>query len=122
METNGYERVSQAIEHRSGTCVCGKDISEQRANTKYCSVKCNQLSNRLNKYGITYQEYFKLLAKQGNTCAICGSMEWGPKGPALDHCHFSGRVRGLLCNWCNQGLGIFEDDITRLQRAIEYLK
>jgi predicted nucleic acid-binding Zn ribbon protein len=122
IESNGYERQSQAIENRYGHCVCGKSLADSRANVKYCSLKCNQLSKRLQKYDITYLEYHNLLELQNNACAICESMEWGFKGPNIDHCHSTGKVRGLLCQWCNRGLGIFEDDYTKLERAIEYLK
>ena len=55
---------------------------------------------------------------QGNMCAICGATEL----PLfVDHDHTSGLVRGLLCHYCNIGLGGFKDDPARLQSAIRYL-
>lgn len=75
-------------------------------------------------YGISVEQYDAMLAEQGGGCAICG-VEFGDKGGrrlAVDHCHDTGAVRGLLCSNCNQGLGKFGDDIARLERAIMYLR
>ncbi len=63
-------------------------------------------------------EDFILLAKQQDYgCYVCGKHELH-----IDHCHESGRVRGLLCNSCNLGLGNFKDDIELLLKAVEYLE
>ena len=75
------------------------------------------------KYGITLEQYYELLKIQNNGCAICGKTE-EPDGRrlAIDHCHLSGDVRGVLCNNCNNGLGSFGDSIDGMLKAIEYLK
>lgn len=73
------------------------------------------------KYGISLTEYEILLEIQQGKCAICGSDGNGKK-LHLDHCHKTQKVRGFLCNGCNGGIGLFREDITRLQNAIEYLK
>jgi hypothetical protein len=78
---------------------------------------------RLRQYGITEDDYSALCAKQDGRCAICGSAEaggWGGQLP-VDHDHETGRVRGLLCNGCNSGLGRFGDDPDRLLAAAAYL-
>ena len=78
------------------------------------------------KYGITVDEYNSLLKKQGYRCAICGSNDGasakGSSTFSVDHCHGTGKVRGLLCNTCNRGLGLFKDDPSVLETAIKYLK
>ena len=57
--------------------------------------------------------------EQDNRCAICGAM---PKKPLfVDHCHVTGKVRGLLCVSCNTALGLLKDSITALEQAIKYL-
>lgn len=72
-----------------------------------------------NKYGITLREYVLLLEKQNGVCAICGNE--GLNRLAVDHCHKTGVVRGLLCAQCNHGLGNFKDDPKLLISAIDYL-
>ena len=69
-------------------------------------------------YGITLQDYDNLRAEQDNACYICQRPETDFTRPlVVDHCHSTGRVRGLLCNWCNRGLSYFRDDATALARA-----
>lgn len=72
------------------------------------------------QYGLAPGEYDKMFAAQGGVCAICGAP---PKSKALDidHDHATNRVRGLLCNRCNVGLGHFKDSIPTLGAAIGYL-
>lgn len=70
-------------------------------------------------YGLTEESYTALLNKQRGCCAICGeSMEI----IAIDHCHTTGEVRGLLCKQCNSGIGFLREDETILLSAVSYLK
>lgn len=64
------------------------------------------------------QGYIEMLELQHGLCAICSEKM---VQPAVDHCHATKRVRGLLCRSCNVGLGFFKDDPERLRRAIDYL-
>lgn len=73
-------------------------------------------------YGLTPDQYDELLASQEGRCAICRTETPGGKGGwHVDHDHATGKVRGLLCDNCNNGLGRFADDPIRIQRAIDYL-
>lgn len=74
-------------------------------------------------------EYFRLLDIQNNVCKICSKPETfitynSPKirKLSIDHCHKTGKVRGLLCNRCNKGLGQFEDNLELLEKSLAYLK
>jgi hypothetical protein len=75
-------------------------------------------------YGIGITEFVVMLEAQGHKCWICRS-DFGyskaTNGPCVDHCHTTGRVRGLLCGGCNTGIGLLNEDPTAFTRAIAYL-
>lgn len=71
-------------------------------------------------YGLTLAGYNAIRENQNNLCACCG--EALKELTAVDHCHRTGVVRGLLCFKCNTGLGHFNDSVDGLQNAIAYLK
>jgi len=75
------------------------------------------------KYGVSLEDYAVLANEQDNKCKICGAGH--DKGQAgflvVDHCHTTGRVRGLLCSNCNSALGLFRDEEESLKNAIRYL-
>lgn len=77
------------------------------------------------QFGISLSEYETLLAKQGGVCAICARPETcGARQSSflsVDHDHVTNKIRGLLCNKCNRGLGLFEDNVEWLSNAIDYL-
>lgn len=81
-------------------------------------------SELMMKYGITPEEYAETLESQRGGCAICGSTEPKHRGPffVVDHCHTTGKVRGLLCSPCNTALGLLGDDPKLLRSALRYLK
>jgi hypothetical protein len=77
-------------------------------------------------YGITLDQYNKLLLKQNNKCCICevdnnGKYKNKKRAFAVDHCHKTNKIRGLLCSDCNIALGLLKDNTNYLQTAIKYL-
>lgn len=72
------------------------------------------------KYKISYEQYNKMHKEQAGLCAICSKPE-NTKKLAVDHCHNTGRIRGLLCFRCNSALGKLQDSIELMQKAIIYL-
>ena len=73
-------------------------------------------------YHITLLQYNQLREHQDYKCAICRAPEANFKnGMAVDHCHKTGEVRGLLCWRCNRALGKFEDSIEKIRRAADYV-
>lgn len=75
-------------------------------------------------YGISKEDYEKLLIDQNYSCAICKNQDSQTSVTNwlfVDHCHQTGKIRGLLCNQCNCGIGAFKDDIDIIQNAIDYL-
>ena len=75
-------------------------------------------------YGISLEDYNKTLEKQEGNCYICKSKKTTRKNNRLDvdHCHKTGKVRGLLCSYCNSLIGNCKESIDILQNAIEYLE
>lgn len=78
------------------------------------------------KFGITIDDYERMHDEQGGVCAICGEYESVKQNGhanslSVDHCHDTGKVRGLLCNKCNVALGSFKDSIEMLINAVNYL-
>lgn len=79
--------------------------------------------------GITVDHYFEMLEKQNGKCAICIKPESCIDGVSknirrlsIDHCHKTGKVRGLLCHRCNTAIGKFDEDVIVMKNAIKYLK
>lgn len=72
-----------------------------------------------NKYGIDSDQFVVMFEAQGGHCAICDNSLFDVCH--IDHCHITGKVRGLLCRGCNQGLGSFNDSPAKLRQAVEYL-
>lgn len=75
-------------------------------------------------YGLTLEQYAKLSASQGNVCKICAkkNIRSGKLIElAVDHCHKTGRIRGLLCNRCNLWIGNIKDSPELAQSAAKYL-
>lgn len=121
--------------HRECLSCKGPLRPEQGDNTLFCSRACKEAeyvaSGRAadassrhyyrSQYGTSRQD---VLATYGNTCNICGALDGGGRHGNLhvDHCHTTGRVRGVLCNQCNTGIGKFKDDPDLLRKAASYLE
>jgi len=74
------------------------------------------------RFGVTLEQYKTLLVKQNHACLICGVKDTELEHRlAIDHCHTTGKIRGLLCKQCNLGLGNFRDNQVYLRQAITYL-
>jgi len=111
---------------------CGEDFRPvSQRNAQNCSRDCAIESARLRqKYGITGLEVLAMLDAQDHKCAICStSIIRGRRGAGLeqhglhiDHCHDTGKVRGLLCGYCNRALGQFRDSLEILEAAVKYLE
>lgn len=113
---------------------CPKKLEKRRIARLHHSRKPETKLKRIkrdleSKFNITYEDYVKLRRYQKNQCAICSnklssydSRQKVQRRLSLDHCHKTNKVRGLLCNQCNLGLGFFKDSIDLFEAAIKYLK
>lgn len=83
-------------------------------------ARANRAGVLRRKYAMTLDQEEELLAQQEHACAICRTPFDGVY-PHVDHCHRTGRIRGLLCSKCNHGLGLLGDDLLHIERALRYL-
>lgn len=83
----------------------------------------NERRYRLKKmFGITIDDFERMDAEQGGVCAICQKPPTGrQKNLCVDHCHTTGRVRGLLCDKCNRAIGLLDENPDTINRAVSYL-
>jgi len=82
-----------------------------------------KLRKRCAKFGITTEAYFAMMESQENRCAIC-RVDFSTRryAPAIDHCHATQKVRGLLCLNCNSGIGKLQESVQILHQAIAYIE
>lgn len=78
----------------------------------------------MREYGISHEQYQCLVVKSGGVCGICQEPfnDKPTHAMHIDHCHETGRVRGLLCARCNRGLGLFRDNPRFLRNAAGYVE
>lgn len=97
-----------------------RNPEKARESWKKAELKSrNPLRDRARKYGLTRAELVAMIESAEGKCQIC---DRETERLAVDHCHNSRKVRGLLCLQCNTALGSFEDDLERMQKAVEYVK
>ena len=105
-----------------------KEAIRQGQKRRYHENKNYHRNIRLRTiYGITIEDYNYLLEKQGYHCAICHTdtptnKRGNIQNFSVDHCHTTGKVRGLLCSKCNIAIGLLQDSSIVAQRATNYLK
>lgn len=90
-----------------------------------CKRRYYANENMRRRYGITLEDYERMEAAQGHGCAVCGAgIENLPERVGrfhVDHCHETGKVRALLCHWCNLAVGYLRDDPVRALEVAKYL-
>ena len=91
-------------------------------NIEKCTAHARK-SNLNIKYNMSIKEYNVLLEAQNNKCLLCSkSPEDNGKALSVDHDHQTGKIRGLLCDNCNKGIGFLKENIETLKNAIRYLE
>lgn len=105
---------------------CASIVRNERYNKNKDKEKNQSYNNRIKRiYGITKDEYDIMYSKQNGKCAICNSDKVNRNKTdkfCIDHCHNSGKVRGLLCHNCNVLLGKLSDNIELCEKIIYYIK
>lgn len=124
--------IAQSKEERRCKSCAGQIPSELHGRAEYCCAECRDRGDRLSMrradlrrlYGLTLEQYDDILERQGWRCPVCAEQHPG-KGDyswAVDHCHATGQVRGILTPNCNKGLGLLGDNARFLRAGIQYLE
>jgi len=88
-----------------------------------------QLRAAYRLYGLAHDDYLRMHAEQRGLCSICkspdsreaGSQRRAKQGLCVDHCHETGKVRGLICSRCNTAIGMFGNSAANMRAAAEYI-
>ena len=119
----GLDLAPPVRQYETGERLCkapGCDKPRACSGT-YCPMHYYRPRKRFNRYGFSDADFQALLAKQDGRCAVCQTTETKGIGWCLDHDHLTQRVRGVLCDACNKGLGFLQDDPTVIAAALRYL-
>lgn len=98
------------------------------ANNPERSHLSQRQRNLKHRFGVDLEWYEKQFKKQNYSCAICQTKTNKTVGDrqfwnfSVDHCHDSGKIRGILCNNCNRALGLFQDNPELLKKAASYVE
>jgi len=120
---------------RKTVSMFGKNKGRNNGLQAYCKA-CRRAHDKerpgyTKRYGLSRDDIEDMLIKQNHSCLICGvHADVAPKvgahrshiGLVVDHNHQTGAVRGLLCQYCNLGIGQLKDDADIVLRAYQYLK
>lgn len=119
---DGERRCAECAEERIRKWALANKDRMALAQKRYRDSNSKNLKRVAKLYGITAEEYEVMFTEQGGRCAICErhQLEFRRR-LCVDHCHKTGKVRGLLCDNCNHGIGLFKDNSERMFRAIKYL-
>lgn len=129
-----FDAFSLDKRRRDGRSFYCKDCANKKARDRYNEKRSDPEWYRLEQekerdrhlrrtFGINSEQYNQMLDRQHGKCAICLTTECkSGYAFAVDHCHATCVIRGLLCRDCNTSLGKLNDDIETLQRAIDYLR
>lgn len=135
-EISDFRKGSKYTGGYRPTCIkCINDNQNKKYREKHGTTKSKRhrgffkdsLERRLfYKYGLMYKDVFELFKEQHGTCKICGCLPTSSRNSghthfAVDHCHRTGELRGLLCMSCNVALGMMEDNPKYLLSCVEYL-
>ena len=117
----GPTRIRIRRGNRGHQCITLRLLERARSSHSGRSPESRRAYNLRMKYGISVDEYERMLAEQIGRCAICGKQPDSRRRLAVDHDHLTGALRGLLCTSCNTGIGHLRDDAERLRLAHDYL-
>lgn len=97
--------------------LCRKCAGKRTDNTKEEMKKAKAKYQAAKRYGVSLEEYETNMASS-DCCEVCGKT----KDLCYDHCHETGKFRGILCRGCNRSIGQLGDTAEALEKAYNYLR
>lgn len=124
LEERALKKKESSRKHHALKRVGNPDYTAYRKdyynNNKESFKKTVKNCHLKRQFGISWEDYERMFEEQEGKCVLCGETEEN-RMLSVDHCHTTGRVRGLLCGKCNRGLGLFRDNKELLIKASEYV-
>jgi Recombination endonuclease VII len=116
------EKNPEAVKKHNAAWRASRTPEELSAYGQEAYRRYRRAHHLKNKFDITEEQYDEMLAAQNRKCALCDRTDSPTKRLAVDHNHTTGKVRALLCDRCNRGIGFLDEDTTRLRAAANYLE
>lgn len=120
-----YQKQYREKRKRDGQCLwCGCQEKRPENGNVYCdfhSKKLKRLQPENYRRGLSEEKLQEMFDCQKQKCKICQKKAKSHKKLCVDHCHVTNKIRGLICNNCNSGLGFFKDNPKFLKAAINYI-
>ena len=110
---DGHYCYCKACNNMRAKIWCEANVEQRRATARRIRLKAD--------FGLSVEDYDDILETQGGVCAICQGVCPTGRRLAVDHCHVSGAVRGLLCSTCNHSLGLLRDSPANFAACLVYL-
>jgi len=122
-EFGKHNNTKDKRQHYCKECARQYRLENKDKNKQYQKDRRKKNISTVMQYGITLEEYDEIQSRQGHKCALCYKHKNSTyrKKLYIDHCHVSGKIRGLLCQHCNTMLGFARDDKQILLNAVKYL-
>ena len=118
-----YSLDTKGARHKYCSLGCAKRHHHKKWSGPGCRDPLKMKNLRLKReFGICLDVFNKMLKEQGFSCVCCTTSLTGGRETHVDHCHNTGKVRGLLCGPCNQALGLTKESTNTLQNLINYLE
>lgn len=115
-----YHNLTKSKDGKRNICKSCISLSQKQHFQKHHGKIKDKNLKRV--YGISLQQFNEMLEKQDRKCGICENDLDGKLLTHIDHCHTTGKIRAILCHYCNTGLGLFKESPDLLAKATKYLK
>jgi hypothetical protein len=118
-----FHRDKSSKDGRSGRCkVCKNTWARDYKNNTEEGRKLARERHLKDKYNLSLAGYDYIWDQQGGVCRICGGTNKDGRRLSVDHDHTTNKIRGLLCDPCNRGIGLLGDDPSTLRKAADYIE